>query len=57
MQAVMHSDEQLKLALETIKEAVVVINWIIVLVITIISIVFLIKDKKIKIMCEFMSGI
>lgn len=46
MQAVMHSDEQLKLALETIKEAVVVINWIIVLVITIISIVFLIKDKK-----------
>ena len=46
MQAVMNHDEQLKLALETFAELIVVVNWIIVVIITILSIIFLITDKK-----------
>lgn len=48
MQAVMNHDEQLKLALETFAELIVVVNWLIVVIITILSIIFLIIDKKIK---------
>ena len=45
-QATMNQDEQLKLALQTFKDLIVVVNWSIVLIITILSIVFLINDKK-----------
>ena len=45
-QATMNQDEQLKLALQTFKDLIVVVNWLIVLIITILSIVFLINDKK-----------
>lgn len=45
-QAIMNQDEQLKLALQTFKDLIVVVNWSIVLIITILSIVFLINDKK-----------
>lgn len=45
-QATMNQDEQLKLALQTFKDLLVVINWSIVLIITILSIIFLINDQK-----------
>lgn len=45
-QAAMNQDEQLKLALQTFKDLLVVINWSIVLIITILSIIFLINDQK-----------
>lgn len=45
-QATMNQDEQLKLALQTFKDLIVVINWSIVLIITILSIIFLINDQK-----------
>lgn len=45
-QAAMNQDEQLKLALQTFKDLIVVINWSIVLIITILSIIFLINDQK-----------
>lgn len=41
-------DDQLKLALETFEELIVAINWTIVVLITILSIIFLIIDKKKK---------
>lgn len=44
--AVMNKDEQLKLALETIPKLIKVVNWLIVLIITIVSIIFLNIDKK-----------
>lgn len=46
MQAVMNHDDQLKLALETFDELIKVVNWVIVVIITILSIIFLINDKK-----------
>lgn len=45
-QATMNQDEQLKLALQTFKDLIVVVNWSIILIITILSIIFLIIDKK-----------
>ncbi len=45
-QAAMNQDEQLKLALQTFKDLIVVINWSTVLIITILSIIFLINDQK-----------
>lgn len=44
--AFMLRDDDLKLLLETIVNFVGIMNWIIILVITAISIIFLIKDKK-----------
>lgn len=45
-QAIINQDEQLQLALQTFKDLIVVVNWSIVLIITILSIIFLINDKK-----------
>ena len=41
-------DDQLKQSLETFRNLIEVFNWIIVWVITIVSIIFIIKDKKQK---------
>lgn len=46
VQAAMNHDEQLKLVLQTFKDLIIVINWLIVLTITILSIIFRNKDKK-----------
>lgn len=48
VQAAMNHDEQLKLALDTFDESIVGINFLIVIIITILSIIFLINDKKKK---------
>lgn len=44
--ATVNNNEELKLALQTFKELIVVVNWVIVLVITILSIIFRTNDKK-----------
>lgn len=41
-------DEQLKQALEILRNLIDVFNWVVVLIITIVSIILLIKDKKQK---------
>ena len=46
LQAVINGDEQLKLALETFSELIIVINWLLVFIITILSLIFLNIDKK-----------
>ena len=48
VQAILNHDEQLKLVLDYLDELVNIINWTIVLIITIISIIFFKKDKQMK---------
>lgn len=57
MQATMNQNEKLKTLLETIEEFITATNWIIVLAITLISTIFLIKDKKDKTMWISIYGI